>query len=188
MKGTTMRYKYFKVTKDMCIEDVKKQYRELAMKHHPDRGGSDEAMKAINAEYTRLCAEYGGFKRNKQGERYATKNEEKPTEWIFIIDQLMKHPELTIEVIGTFLWVTGETKANAELLGALGMKYAAGKNAWFKAPYGWKNTGWHRSMNSLRNTYGSQVVQKKDGSKAKKTTRKTTSKKTAKSDDKLTVA
>ena len=34
--------------------DLKSQYRSLAMANHPDRGGSEEAMKAINAEYDRL--------------------------------------------------------------------------------------------------------------------------------------
>lgn len=33
---------------------VKKVYRELALKWHPDRGGSTEAMKAVNEFYERL--------------------------------------------------------------------------------------------------------------------------------------
>lgn len=36
------------------FSDLKSQYRSLAMANHPDRGGSEEAMKAINAEYDRL--------------------------------------------------------------------------------------------------------------------------------------
>lgn len=34
--------------------ELKKQYRKLAMENHPDRGGSEEAMKAINAEFEKL--------------------------------------------------------------------------------------------------------------------------------------
>lgn len=34
--------------------ELKSQYRTLAMANHPDRGGSEAAMKAINAEYDRL--------------------------------------------------------------------------------------------------------------------------------------
>ena len=33
------------------VEELKKMYRTLAMKNHPDVGGSEEAMKAINIEY-----------------------------------------------------------------------------------------------------------------------------------------
>lgn len=36
------------------FSDLKSQYRSLAMANHPDRGGSEEAMKAINAEFDRL--------------------------------------------------------------------------------------------------------------------------------------
>lgn len=36
------------------LEDLKKQFKQLAMKHHPDRGGDAETMKAINNEYDRL--------------------------------------------------------------------------------------------------------------------------------------
>lgn len=34
--------------------DLKSQYRSLAMANHPDHGGSEEAMKAINAEFDSL--------------------------------------------------------------------------------------------------------------------------------------
>lgn len=36
------------------LSDLKSQYRELALANHPDRGGKEEVMKAINAEYDRL--------------------------------------------------------------------------------------------------------------------------------------
>ena len=37
--------------------DIKKAYRKCAMIHHPDKGGTNEAMKAINAmKKTKTCA------------------------------------------------------------------------------------------------------------------------------------
>lgn len=41
-------------TKTKTLDDLKKQYRELAMQHHPDVGGDTETMKAINSEYDTL--------------------------------------------------------------------------------------------------------------------------------------
>ena len=41
--------KYF--TNCMNLDELKKEFRRLAMIHHPDRGGDGETMKAINAEY-----------------------------------------------------------------------------------------------------------------------------------------
>ena len=36
------------------LDELKKAYRRLAMKHHPDCGGSEEIMKQINAEHDAL--------------------------------------------------------------------------------------------------------------------------------------
>ena len=41
--------KYF--TNIKTLDDLKKEYRLLAMIHHPDRGGDVETMKEINNEY-----------------------------------------------------------------------------------------------------------------------------------------
>lgn len=41
--------KYFNNCK--TLEELKKEFRRLAMLHHPDRGGDAETMKQINAEY-----------------------------------------------------------------------------------------------------------------------------------------
>lgn len=40
--------KFFKNVR--TLEELKKEYRTLAMKHHPDRGGDLETMQAINSE------------------------------------------------------------------------------------------------------------------------------------------
>ena len=62
-------YKILNLPDFASIVEIKKAYRILAMKHHPDRGGDEEAMKKINAAYQILSekkAEYdaklkGGF-------------------------------------------------------------------------------------------------------------------------------
>lgn len=44
--------KYFENVR--TLDELKAEYRRLAMKHHPDRGGDVETMKAINAEHDAL--------------------------------------------------------------------------------------------------------------------------------------
>ena len=39
------------VSADASMEEIKDAHRRLAMKHHPDRGGSNEEMARINAAY-----------------------------------------------------------------------------------------------------------------------------------------
>lgn len=47
-------YKELGVEKTATTEEIKKAYKRLAMKHHPDRGGDSEKLSQINAAYTVL--------------------------------------------------------------------------------------------------------------------------------------
>jgi len=48
---TTSFYKELDVVKDASTADIKKAYRKLAIKHHPDKGGDPEKFKAISRAY-----------------------------------------------------------------------------------------------------------------------------------------
>lgn len=41
------------------LEDVKRKYRRLLMRHHPDRGGRDEVIKPVNEAYERVRLSFG---------------------------------------------------------------------------------------------------------------------------------
>ena len=44
-------YKILNLNKDCSQEDIKKNYKILAMKHHPDKGGDSEIFKDISEAY-----------------------------------------------------------------------------------------------------------------------------------------
>lgn len=48
---TTKLYEVLGVEKDATDKDIKKAYRKLAVKHHPDKGGDEHLFKEINAAY-----------------------------------------------------------------------------------------------------------------------------------------
>ena len=108
------------------LEDLKKQYRKLAMEFHPDRGGSEEVMQKINSEYERLFSDLKTA-------------EDMEDDFRAIIDALLNF-DLTIEIIGTWIWVSGDTYAVKAQLKELGFKWASKKKAWYWHPDTWANT------------------------------------------------
>lgn len=57
--------KYFKNIKS--FEDLKKQFKDLLKKHHPDNGGDAEIMKAVNVEYDSLFPIWKNCKESETG-------------------------------------------------------------------------------------------------------------------------
>lgn len=59
-----MMYKFFDSEKINNIDELKKEYKTLARKHHPDMGGTDEAMKRINNEFDDLFTIFQNAREN----------------------------------------------------------------------------------------------------------------------------
>ena len=88
---------YFENVK--TLDELKKQYRRLAMKYHPDMGGSTEAMQQINAEHDALF-EMLKKQHNASADEYH-QTTETAAEFRDIIDFLMKFDDLEVELVGS---------------------------------------------------------------------------------------
>ena len=147
--------KYFSDVK--TLNQLKAQYRRLAMLHHPDRGGDGEIMKAINAEHDRLF-EFLKTMHNKTADDYH-KTTETPEEFRRIIEALMKLGGLEIELCGSWLWIGGNTKEHREALKAAGCRWSSSKKLWYwhhpEEGRRWKKR--EASMSEIRSKYGSQT-------------------------------
>jgi len=51
MPATKDYYDILGVKKSASADEIKKAFRKLARKHHPDAGGSEEKFKEINEAY-----------------------------------------------------------------------------------------------------------------------------------------
>lgn len=144
--------KYF--TKCSDLNSLKKEYKRLAFKFHSDRvGGDDSIMKEINVEYEKMF----NLLKNKSDKKDSTN--ETSTDFINIINSLMKFDSLTIEVIGTWLWLSGNTYPIKEELKNIGCRYSKGKKMWYWTSEGYcKGYKKKNDINTLRTKYGSTVV------------------------------
>jgi len=150
-------YRHFTPTPE-TLEELKAQYKQLAKKHHPDRGGDTATMQAINAEYDTLFPLLKDVHKNKDGETYTARQTSTETADQFkdLITELMKMDDIVIEVIGCFVWVTGDTKPHREKLKALKFRWHSKKTAWYLKPEDYKRRS-HKDydLDEIRTMYGS---------------------------------
>lgn len=64
---TTKLYETLGVEKDADQKAIKKAYRKMAIKHHPDKGGDEHTFKEVNAAYEILSDEEKRAKYDKYG-------------------------------------------------------------------------------------------------------------------------
>jgi len=139
------------------LEDLKAQYRQLAMDHHPDRGGNTETMKVINAEYDELFPMLKDTHKTRDGKTYTAKesNVETADQFKDLINELMKMDDIVIEIIGCFVWVTGDTRPYKERLKALKFQWHSKKIAWYLKPENYrKRSQKDYDLDEIRAMYG----------------------------------
>lgn len=142
------------------VEELKKEYRRLAMLHHPDRGGNAETMKEINNAYDDAF----NHLKDKHNARAASDSSarpmhETPEEFREVISRIINIPGLVIELCGAWVWVSGNTKAHKDELKSAGYRWANKKAMWYwrSEKDACKSRG-GKSMNYIRGKYGSERI------------------------------
>lgn len=142
------------------LEDVKQLYKKLARDLHPDcNPGRDTTaeFQEMSRQYEEAYNRLKNTHRNADGETYQKETTQTAAEYADIINQLLHIPGLMIELCGSWLWVTGNTKDAKEQLKALHFNYSRKKQAWYyhSEPYR-KHGKSEKSMQDIRNMYGSE--------------------------------
>lgn len=157
------------------LEELRRQYRDLLKKYHPDnKDGSTQATQEINAEYDRL------FKVLKDRHEKSTDNKGNNTKtdfnnmkYDFSEDELLRDmlqkvihlSDITIEIIGNRIWISGNTYQYKKELKDLGFKFAGQKKSWYWHSEAFRKRSHKKlSMEDIRNYYGSTEVET-DGTK-----------------------
>ena len=138
------------------IEDVKTTYKQLCKQNHPDLGGSVEVMQQINVEYAFV------IKAIASGMGLSSEDQEKTIleseAYANAINNIANLPGITIEVVGTWVWVTGNTYPVKENLSAAGFHFARKKVAWYFHTDDYKSKSSGKSLDEIKTKYGSKVV------------------------------
>lgn len=124
-------------------EEIKAAYKKLVRQYHPDLNPNvdDSIIKAINSEYDRAWERLKNIHTSASGETYTKETDEAPEEFREIISNLMRCEGLTIELVGSWIWVTGDTFQHRETLKQNGFRWASRKKAWY----------WHRADEISKN-------------------------------------
>ena len=133
------------------INEAKKIYKQLAKKLHPDVGGDEESFKLLNAIYTDLI----------EHKIYFSNDFKIDIELEKIIGLILHFENITIELVGSWVWVSGDTKEIKEKLKELGFKWASKKKMWFYGEMKGRNPQ-EKSMEEIKSKYGSETLKSKE--------------------------
>ena len=136
------------------INEAKKVYKTLAKKLHPDVGGSEEEFKLLNAIYN-------DFIENKI---YFSNDFKIDLDLEKIISQILHFENITIELVGSWIWLSGDTKEIKDKLKELGFKWASKKKMWYYGEMKGKSHG-EKSIDEIKAKYGSETLKTNDKKK-----------------------
>ncbi len=139
------------------LDEVKALYKKLAKAHHPDLGGDTLTMQEINKEYAFASARVirGAGLSDEETEHQILSSEA----YRSALEAIVHLEGITIEVVGWWIWVTGNTKPLRAELKAAGYFFASKKLAWYFRTADYKvSRGGKKSLDEIRAKYGSEVI------------------------------
>jgi hypothetical protein len=130
------------------INEAKKIYKTLAKKLHPDMvGGDTESFKILNAVYTDLI----------EHKIYFSNDIKIDIELEKVISLILHFENIVIELVGSWIWVSGDTKEIKEKLKELGFKWASKKKMWYFGEMKGRNPK-EKSLDEIKAKYGSETL------------------------------
>lgn len=155
------------------VNELRTVYKKLLIKWHPDNNKEDttSVVQEINAEYDeffkrlKYSFEYGDSYSNASDSMKQAYDYTKDQEMRDIIQKLCIYEQygVILEICGTWLWVSGNTKEFKEEFKTMGLHWAKKKKMWYIHFDDYhKYSKRTMSMEHIRETYGSVSIHRKE--------------------------
>lgn len=149
--------KYFSNCK--TIEDVKRTFHECAKRLHPDAGGDAAAFRDMMTEYNMIFDRLKNIHVNAAGETYEKETKETPEQFAEIIEKIIHFDGVKIEIIGSWIWLSGNTMTYKDDIKRIGFIWSKNKKAWYyTGDQEHKRRRGHFTMDQLRSRFDTQEI------------------------------
>ena len=136
-------------------QDTKTAYRAACKKYHPDiNPAGEDMMKIVNQAFD-VLKDYTGEIKSEQSDYtlWGTSGDLLND----ALNAILGLSGLMIEICGSWVWVTGETRLHKDLLKTAGFKWASKKQAWYFRPEEFcSRSKGTKSFEEIRAKYGTQ--------------------------------
>ena len=132
------------------LNEAKKVFKRLAKSLHPDIGGSEEEFKLLKNVYDNIIEHKVYFSNDSKFDIELEK----------VIAQILHYEDITIDVVGSWIWLSGNTKPLKDTLKKLNFKWASKKKMWY---YGEMKGKSHKeqSLDEIKGKYGCTTIKSK---------------------------
>jgi len=151
------------------LDELRRKYKRLVKLYHPDNGGSEETIKAVNAEYEQLFDQLKEADASNNNDiRYNKDMDQALRETLQKIINL----NINIEIIGSWIWCNGsETYHYRNELKQAGFMFSGNRKSWYFHADTFKKKGKSkRSMQELRDYYGNHIIKEEGTNKQSRLT------------------
>lgn len=168
--------KWFKGVKTQ--KEAKSLYHKLCRQYHPDISGRDTTaeMQEINAEFERVFEALPKDSKSKATENNTTERQEQngnettrqtAQRFMKIIQRLVKCEGLTIEIVGSWIWLSGDTYKYMRCIKQMGFMYSAKHKKYYLSDGDSTRRGSRYTFEQICDRYG---VEKMEAEKTAKLT------------------
>ena len=113
-------------------------------------------MQAVNVEFSFACARI--LKGEELTDAEVSDQMHLSEEYRKVIEQIIHLPGIRIEIVGTWIWTTGDTYPLRKELKATGLFFAPKKSAWYYRAEEYRTKGGTKTLDEIRDKYGSETV------------------------------